>query len=218
SRARRLEFHRPARAARALPGPRAPSRLSPTVLASFGSASRIARLAGRRGTILQQPGRDDMRQSQFRAPVAVLGALCAFGALAQEGGPRSADGNLETVVVTGKEAGAEERDGVARIPGGASFIDMGSLRERKVATLADALRYVPGVWSASHVGNDRVFFSSRGSNLDATDYDMNGIKLLQDGMPVTTADGHNHNRVVDPLSAARATVARGANALEHGAS
>jgi len=159
-----------------------------------------------------------MRQSHSRAPLAVLGALCAFGVLAEEGGPRSANGNLETVVVTGKERGAEERASVARIPGGASFIDMGTLRERKVATLADALRYVPGVWSASHVGNDRVFFSSRGSNLDATDYDMNGIKLLQDGMPVTTADGNNHNRVVDPLSAARATVARGANALEHGAS
>ena len=50
-----------------------------------------------------------------------------------------------------------------------------------------------------------IFFSSRGSNLDATDYDMNGIKLLQDGLPITTADGNNHNRVIDPLSARYAT-------------
>src|SRR5690606_28377923 len=89
---------------------------------------------------------------------------------------------------------------------------------RSVANLADLLRYVPGVWSASHTGDDRVFFSSRGSNLDATDYDMNGIKLLQDGLPVTSADGNNHNRVLDPLSAEHAIVARGANALEYGAS
>ena len=70
----------------------------------------------------------------------------------------------------------------------------------------------------SDSGSDDIFFSSRGSNLDATDYDMNGIKLLQDGLPVTTADGNNHNRIVDPLSARYATVARGANALKYGAS
>src|SRR5690606_26327779 len=158
-----------------------------------------------------------MRQGQIRAPLAVLAALCTSGALARDGAPHD-EGQIETLTVTGKETAAEDRANVALTPGGASFIDIGAARERKIATLADALRYVPGVWSASHAGNDRVFFSSRGSNLDATDYDMNGIKLLQDGLPVTTADGNNHNRVVDPLSAAHAIVARGANALEHGAS
>ena len=77
---------------------------------------------------------------------------------------------------------------------------------------------MPGVWAESSSGSDELFFSSRGSNLDATDYDKNGIKLLQDGLPVTTADGNNHNRVVDPLSARYAIVARGANALTYGAS
>ena len=77
---------------------------------------------------------------------------------------------------------------------------------------------MPGVWSESSSGTDSMFFSSRGSNLDATDYDMNGIKLLQDGLPVTTADGNNHNRVLDPLSGRYATIARGANALTYGAS
>ena len=80
------------------------------------------------------------------------------------------------------------------------------------------LRYVPGMWAESSCGSEELFFSSRGSNLDATDYDKNGIKLLQDGLPVTTADGNNHNRVVDPLSARYASVARGANALTYGAS
>src|SRR5690606_5643078 len=160
-----------------------------------------------------------MRQSLSRAPLAALGALCACAAAAEDGAVRAGDRDLETVVVTGREAGAgAERASVALIPGGASFVDMHAARERNIASLADALRYVPGVWSASHAGNDRIYFSSRGSNLDATDYDMNGIKLLQDGLPVTTADGNNHNRIVDPLAAAHATVARGANALEYGAS
>jgi iron complex outermembrane receptor protein len=77
---------------------------------------------------------------------------------------------------------------------------------------------VPGVWAASQNGNDEVFFSSRGSNLDSTNYDQNGVKLLQDGLPVTAADGNNHNRIIDPLAASFATVARGGNALKYGAS
>jgi hypothetical protein len=72
------------------------------------------------------------------------------------------------------------------------------------------LKYVPGIRSTSNSGSDGIYLSSRGSNLDATNYDMNGIKLMQDGLPVTTADGNNHNRVIDPLSARHATVARGA--------
>ena len=50
------------------------------------------------------------------------------------------------------------------------------------------------LWIESSSGTDEVFFSSRGSNLHATNYDGNGMKLLQDGLPVTTADGSNHNR------------------------
>ena len=79
-----------------------------------------------------------------------------------------------------------------------TLVDGADLYERKVTNLADVLRYVPGVWAESVSGSDELFFSSRGSNLDATAYDKNGIKLLQDGLPVTAADGNNHNRVLDP--------------------
>lgn len=128
--------------------------------------------------------------------------------------------SLETIVVTGTQFGLEaERAELALTPGGSSLIDLEeAFRERNVSNLADVLRYVPGIWSSSDTGTDGVFFSSRGSNLDATDFDMNGIKLMQDGLPVTTADGNNHNRIIDPLSAQYATVARGANALKYGAS
>jgi iron complex outermembrane receptor protein len=44
------------------------------------------------------------------------------------------------------------------------------------------------------------------------------VKFLQDGLPVTAADGNNHNRIIDPLAAQYAVVARGANALKYGAS
>jgi len=125
----------------------------------------------------------------------------------------------DTIVVTGAEAAlAEAAAEIELTPGGATLVDLAGLAERNVGSLADALRYVPGVFTESDTGNDGIFFTSRGSNLDATDYDMNGIKLLQDGLPVTTADGNNHNRVVDPLAARYATFARGANAMSYGAS
>lgn len=113
-----------------------------------------------------------------------------------------------------KQAEAER----AVTPGGVSVVEGASLRLRNVTSLTDMLRYTPGVWAASGSTGDSTFLSIRGSNLDATNYDGNGVKLLVDGLPVTAADGNNHNRDVDPLSMRRAIVARGANALTYGAS
>ena len=124
----------------------------------------------------------------------------------------------ESVIVTAEQVKAEIEAQRALTPGGVTIVDGDELYRRHVNGLADMLRYVPGVWAESSSGSEELFFSSRGSNLDATDYDKNGIKLLQDGLPVTTADGNNHNRVIDPLSARYASVARGANALTYGAS
>ena len=129
---------------------------------------------------------------------------------------RGAEGKVN---VTGEQVRAQVEAERALTPGGVTVVDGDELYSRNVTNIADMLRYVPGVWSPRAAsGSEELFFSSRGSNLDATDYDKNGIKLLQDGLPVTTADGNNHNRVIDPLSARYAIVARGANALTYGAS
>lgn len=106
----------------------------------------------------------------------------------------------------------------ALTPGGVSVVDGESFYGRTVNNMSDALHFVPGMFMESGTGGDAVWFSSRGSNLDATNYDGNGIKLFQDGLPVTTADGNNHNRALDPMSARHVVVARGANALTYGAS
>ncbi|MGE0406366.1 MAG: TonB-dependent receptor [Candidatus Korobacteraceae bacterium] len=124
----------------------------------------------------------------------------------------------ESVTVTAEALREEIELQRALTPGGVTVVDGDQLYQRNVNNLADMLRYVPGMWAESGYGNEELFFSSRGSNLDSTDYDKNGVKLLQDGLPVTSADGNNHNRVIDPLSARYATVARGANALTYGAS
>ena len=162
------------------------------------------------------------QQTLAVAPVLALTLTGMNSTLAQDDSPADtrADSSVaDTIVVTGTEAAlAEAAEEIELTPGGATLVDFADLAERNVGSLADALRYVPGVFTESDTGNDGIFFTSRGSNLDATDYDMNGIKLLQDGLPVTTADGNNHNRIVDPLAARYATFARGANAMSYGAS
>lgn len=155
-------------------------------------------------------------------PLAFLSLVSCIGAVhADERRPVSGDvsDGIDTIVVFGTQTTIESaRAEAAATPGGIDVIDMDDNLQRSVSNLADVLRYSPGVWAASATGDDNVFISSRGSNLDAINYDMNGVKLLQDGLPVTTADGNNHNRVVDPLAARYASVARGANAMAFGAS
>ena len=152
-----------------------------------------------------------------RGPVRARPLPCAF---VQAQSPQPAQ--LPSVVVTGKQEPDQARKELtaeqAVTPGGVTLVDAEELRQRNVTSLADMLRYVPGLWAAGGSTGDSSFLSSRGSNLDATNYDGNGIKLLQDGLPVTAADGNNHNRDVDPLSARYVIVARGANALTYGAS
>jgi len=149
-----------------------------------------------------------------------LTAVTMVSALAQVSDANAEHTDMVTLRVIEKQIHAmeTERAEIKMTPGGVTLIDGDALYERNMSSMADMLRFVPGVWAASDSGNDNMFFSSRGSNLDATDFDMNGIKLTRDGLPITMADGNNHNRVIDPLSAAHATVARGANALKYGAS
>lgn len=157
----------------------------------------------------------------FHYPRAVAAALtvlpCAF-ANAQTTLP----GTLAPVTVSAQRDGDQSRQQAeaerSLTPGAVSVIEAEDLRQRNVSSLADMLRYTPGVWAASGMTGDSTFLSIRGSNLDATNYDGNGVKLLIDGLPVTAADGNNHNRDVDPLAMRRAIVARGANALTYGAS
>ena len=138
----------------------------------------------------------------------------AESALAPEPEPQTTQ--LGTVEVQEKKDAVEAER--ALTPGAVSVVDAETFYERPVGNLSEALRYVPGLWTESGTGGDAVFISSRGSNLDATDYDSNGIKLFQDGLPITTADGNNHNRFLDPMAARQVVVARGANALTYGAS
>lgn len=155
-----------------------------------------------------------------RMAVAVAATLFPFAhALASNAAPVPQITPLDTVEV---EADAPDlmrlRARQASTPGAVSLIDGHALQLRSINNLADALRNVPGVTIRSKSGGGEAYISIRGSNLDATDYDNNGVLLLRDGLPTTAADGNNHNRFIDPFVARYISVARGANALAWGAS
>ena len=154
----------------------------------------------------------------FRLHASVVAAASALTLSTSDAAEPAANETLDTIVVTAERLQAESRlsERLPRVP--SQTWTARSFNERSVTQLADMFRYVPGVCAESYNGNDDVFYSSRGSNLDATDYDKNGVKFLQDGLPVTAADGNNHNRALDPLNARYVTVAHGANALAYGAS
>jgi iron complex outermembrane receptor protein len=155
------------------------------------------------------------RPPAFRLAIAVAFAFlpAATSFAAEPADPTT----LDTVQVRSSELEHVEVE-QSLTPGGVTVVDGETFYERAVNNMSDALRYVPGIWTESSTGGDAIFISSRGSNLDATNYDSNGVKLFQDGLPITTADGNNHNRFMDPMAARSVVFARGANALTYGAS
>lgn len=128
------------------------------------------------------------------------------------------DAVLSPIEVSGHSLGATLRQRQAVTPGAVAVINGNDFHRRAVDNLAGALRYVPGVLMQSNDGADDGVLSIRGSNLTSLNYDKGGVVLLQDGLPITTADGTNHNRFPDPLAARNVVVALGANALTYGAS
>jgi iron complex outermembrane receptor protein len=170
-----------------------------------------------------------MRQSKFvLTPIAVSMAIAFSGAAmaqsqtANSTNTAAAQQTLPTVLITANPDADQSKKQVnaerALTPGGVTVIESEDIALRNVTGLSDMLRYAPGVWSTNGVNADGTFLSIRGSNLDSTNYDGSGIVMLVDGLPVTAADGNNHNRDVDPLARQRAIILRGANALTYGAS
>lgn len=154
----------------------------------------------------------------------LVGALLlAFGLPTPAQAEQSGDKQAAPVMLNPIEVTTTPTDAGIRVqqqltPGAVHIVDSDTFYQRSVSNLSDALRYVPGVMANSNTGGDDQVLSIRGSNLSALSYANSGIALFQDGLPVSTADGNNHNRLIDPLTASDLIVANGANALSYGAS
>jgi iron complex outermembrane receptor protein len=106
---------------------------------------------------------------------------------------------------------------LARVPGGTTVVDAEEFRLGRAASFQDVFADVPGLYSPSRGSEgDEVKLSIRGSGLDLG-FHLRGIKLLQDGVPVSLADGFGDFQSIDPLSLRYVEVFRGSNALRYGA-
>ena len=110
---------------------------------------------------------------------------------------------------------AAARAEAARVPGGADIVAATDYADGRASTLADVFAFTPGVFAQPRFGAEEARVSIRGSGLQRT-FHMRGIYLLQDGVPITLADGSGDFQAVEPLALAYTEVRRGANALEYG--
>ncbi len=106
---------------------------------------------------------------------------------------------------------------LARTPGGVEFVDSERYLTGRASTLADTFFLSPGVVAQPRFGSDEARLSIRGSGLQRT-FHGRGIRVLQDGVPINTADGAFDMQSLEPTAAAYINVWRGGNALAYGSS
>ena len=147
---------------------------------------------------------------------AVSCSLCT-AALAQQAAPHAFDqitisADRITPTAPGEEAA---RADAARVPGGADVVSASDYADGRASTFSDIFAFSPGVFAQPRFGAEEARLSIRGSGLQRT-FHMRGIYLMQDGVPITLADGSGDFQTVEPLALAYTEVRRGANALEYG--
>lgn len=136
-------------------------------------------------------------------------------------GAAEATPQLERLVVVGERISPTApgetlaREELAHVPGGASIVAVDDYADGRASTLAEVFALTPGVFAQSRFGAEEARLSIRGSGLQRT-FHMRGITLLQDGVPITLADGSSDFQAIEPLALAYTEVLRGANAMQYG--
>lgn len=101
--------------------------------------------------------------------------------------------------------------------GSASFTTAEYWQNQRAANIKDVLDFVPGVFAQQRNGAESSRISIRGSGL-GRQFQGGGLLLLQDGIPLNTADGSFDFQAVDPWLIDYVTVYRGANGFAQGGS
>lgn len=149
----------------------------------------------------------------------VLGTMTAAGAQDEPKKEPTKKQEPTSVVVEGKKPltvqdEKQAADALEKVPGGVDFIPGEEIRKARAADMRDVLQGSPGVFISPRHGQE-YRLSIRGSGLQRN-FHLQGIKLLEDGIPVNLADGFGDFNTVDPRSMEYAEVYRGANAFPWG--
>jgi iron complex outermembrane receptor protein len=115
---------------------------------------------------------------------------------------------LEPVVVEATRA----RQNITRVPQAVTEVGIDEIqRGRREAGLDEALEGIPGV-----IAEDRGNYSNSGGLRLAIRGDLPGVQLLQDGIPLTMADGTTEPNNIDLGSAGGIEVIRGPSSVLYG--
>ena len=144
---------------------------------------------------------------------AFLYSLLTFPASAQEELNITIPVNYNVLI----EAPVQAQEDVRTTAGSAALINEKEWQDERATTIKDITDYTPSVFSQPRNGAEAARLSIRGSGLAAR-FQGRGLVLLQDGIPITQADGEFEFQLIDPWLIRYATVYPGANALEYGAS
>ena len=124
---------------------------------------------------------------------------------------------LDTIYVTGLRRTLDEAQHALDLrAGGTSLIDADVFENSRATTLSDVLAFAPGVLAQPRHGEE-TRLSIRGSGIQRG-FQLRGIQLYQDGIPLNLADGGGDFQSIDPLAIQFVEVWRGGNALEYGSS
>lgn len=109
---------------------------------------------------------------------------------------------------------------LARVPGGTAVVDGEVVKEGVAAGAADLLGYVPGLVTQEPqaYANGATRIMMRGSAINSGASPIRGVKVLQDGIPLTMASGLTDTEAIDPWLIDRVEVYKGANAMQWGSS
>jgi iron complex outermembrane receptor protein len=135
--------------------------------------------------------------------------LSATPALAEEG-------DQGAIIVTASPIVEAAASRVQKTPGGVDIVAAEDFEDRLAVSLRDGLAFSPGVYTQPRFGQE-VRLSIRGSGL-SRGYHMRGLTLLQDGIPINSADDNGDFQELDPQIFQHIEVYRGGNALRFGGS
>ncbi|MFT4089261.1 MAG: TonB-dependent receptor [Asticcacaulis sp.] len=108
------------------------------------------------------------------------------------------------------------RQRTADVAGATALVDESAWGQQRATTLKDMVDFTPGVLAQPRNGAESLRLSIRGSGLTRT-FQGRGLLLLQDGVPLNTADGGFEFNTLDPWLIRQMQILKGANALEQGA-
>jgi iron complex outermembrane receptor protein len=174
-------------------------------------------------------------------PAAVLSALSASPAIAQDTGDNAAPSasapapaiapatasesaptiTLPAATITAKSEGSltvpgkvQQKETLFQHAGSVGFVDADTYANTYAFNLRDVLKDSPGVFVQERYGQE-LRLSIRGSGI-ARGYHARGLDILQDGVPTNFADGSGDYYQIDPLGLSAAEVYKGGNGLAYG--